>query len=42
MGYHDTWLHETDLIDSNWYSKYIESYTWACYTIMLIGYRGSN
>lgn len=42
MGRNDTWLHKTDLIDAEWYSKYIESCTWACYTIMLIGLRGFN
>lgn len=42
MGKEDTWLHHLNLNESEWHAKYIESFSWSCYTLMLIGAKGYN
>jgi hypothetical protein len=39
----NTWLHELDLVESEWYSRYIESFYWSTTTIIILaGPKGSN
>ncbi|EGR34867.1 hypothetical protein IMG5_000950 [Ichthyophthirius multifiliis] len=39
----NTWLHDLNLVDSQWYSRYIESFYWSTTTIIILaGPKGSN
>jgi len=41
-GREDTWLHNKNIFDANWYIRYTEGYYWGISTFLLVGSKGDT